>query len=288
MKTAWDYGVNFFDNADIYSMGNGEIVMGNIIRKLGLNRKDLVISSKVFWPTGDGPNDRGLSRKHIMESVHASLQRLNTDYLDFYFCHRYDPEVQLEEVVRAMDDLVHQGKVLYWGTSEWRAGQIASAVAVARQWGLYTPAVEQPQYHMLHRQIVETELVDAAHEHGVGLVVWSPLASGILTGKYNEGFPAGSRMADPNYEWLRQYVTADKIEKVRQLTALSTELGMTVAQLALVWLLRLPEISSVITGASRPEQVHENMKALTFKDKLTPDVLARIESILQANAPAEE
>ncbi|GAB4424066.1 MAG: aldo/keto reductase family protein [Anaerolineae bacterium] len=287
MKAAYDYGVNFFDNADIYAMGQAETVMGNVIKKMGWARKDLVISSKVFWPTGDGPNDRGLSRKHIMESVHASLKRLNTDYLDLYFCHRYDPDVPVEEVVRAMDDLVHQGKILYWGTSEWRGGQIAHATGLARQWGLYPPAVEQPQYNMFKRDVVETELVEAAQQHGVGMVVWSPLASGILTGKYNDGFPEGSRMADPDYHWLRQFVTEERIAKVRALTEVANDLGCTTAQLALVWLLRLPEISSVITGASRAEQVHQNMKALELKDKLTPDVLAKIEEILGNNPNAE-
>lgn len=260
---AYEAGVNFFDNADIYANGNAEIVMGNVIKDL--KRTDLVISSKVFWPTGDGPNDRGLSRKHIMESVHASLKRLGTDYLDFYFCHRYDPETPVEEVVRAMDDLIHQGKVLYWGTSEWRGGQIAHAVGLARQWGLYPPALEQPQYNMFHREIVETELVEAAHEHGVGLVTWSPLASGILTGKYNDGIPDDSRLADPDYHWLRQFVTEERIDKVRRLTEIAGDLGCSMAQLALAWLLRLPEISSVITGASRVSQVHDNMKALEVK-----------------------
>ncbi len=287
MQAAYEHGVNFFDNADIYAMGQAEIVMGNVIRKLGLNRTDLVISSKVFWPFGDGPNDRGLSRKHIMEAVHGSLKRLGTDYLDFYFCHRYDPNVEVEEVVRAMDDLVHQGKVLYWGTSEWRGQQIADAVGVARQWGLYPPAIEQPHYNMFTRHIVETELMDAAHNHGVGLVVWSPLASGVLTGKYNSGIPQASRLADPDYDWLRGVITAERVAKVRQLTEVANELDCSMAQLALVWLLRKPEITSVITGASRAEQVHENMKALEFKDKLTPDVLARIEEIL-ANDPNAE
>lgn len=275
---AYEAGVNFFDNADAYASGNAEIVMGKVIKEI--KRSSLVISSKLFWPTGPGPNDRGLSRKHIMESCHASLKRLGTDYLDLYFCHRYDADTPIEETARAMDDLVHQGKVLYWGTSEWRGSQIADAVKLARQWNLYAPAVEQPQYNMFTRQIVETELVEAAQQHGVGLVVWSPLAAGILTGKYNEGFPADSRMADPNYEWMRQHVTPERIVQVRQLTELARELNASVAQLALAWLLRLPEISSVITGASRTGQVHENIKAAEVKAKLTPDVLARIEEIL--------
>jgi len=276
MLAAYEAGVNFFDNADVYANGRAEVVMGKVIKEL--KRSDLVISSKVFWPTGPGPNDRGLSRKHIMESVHNSLRRLGTDYLDLYFCHRYDPEVPVEEVVRAMDDLVHQGKILYWGTSEWRGGQIAQAVGVARQWGLYPPAVEQPQYNMFTRDVVETELVEAVHQHGIGLVTWSPLASGILTGKYNDGIPAGSRL--DRHTWLRQYLTPERIEAVRQLTEVARELGATTAQLALAWLLRLPEVSSVITGASRVEQVRENLKALDLKPKLTPDVLERIEAIL--------
>lgn len=285
IMAAYEAGVNYFDNADVYASGNAEIVMGHVIKDI--KRSDLVISSKVFWPTGPGPNDRGLSRKHIMESCHTSLKRLGLDYLDLYFCHRYDPEAPVEEVVRAMDDLVHQGKILYWGTSEWRGGQIAHAVGLARQWGLYCPAVEQPQYNMFTRQIVETELVEAARQHGVGLVVWSPLASGILTGKYNEGIPAGSRLADPDYAWLQQFVTEERVAQVRQLTSLASDLGASMAQLALAWLLRLPEISSVITGATRASQVHENLKAAEIKAKLTPEVLARIEEIL-GNDPKKE
>lgn len=276
MLAAHEAGVNYFDNADAYAHGQAEMVMGQIMKDF--KRSDLVISSKVFWPMGSGPNDRGLSRKHIMESLQNSLKRLGTDYLDLYFCHRYDPETPLEEVVRAMDDLVHQGKILYWGTSEWRGAQIAHAVGLARQWGLYSPSVEQPQYHMFKRDVVETELVEAACQHGVGLVTWSPLASGMLTGKYNDGIPAGSRL--DHHEWLRRSLTPGKIEKVRQLTTVAKELGASTAQLALAWLLRLPEVSSVITGASRASQVHENLKAAELKDSLTPEVLERIELIL--------
>ncbi|HXV97583.1 MAG TPA: aldo/keto reductase [Anaerolineae bacterium] len=283
---AYEAGVNFFDNADVYAGGNAETVMGNVIKDL--KRSDLVISSKVFWPTGPGPNDRGLSRKHIMESCHTSLKRLRVEYLDLYFCHRYDPETPVEEVVRAMDDLVHQGKILYWGTSEWRGGQIANAAGQARQWGLYPPAVEQPQYNMFTRQIVETELVEAARQHGVGLVVWSPLASGILTGKYNDGIPAGSRISDPDYAWLKQFVTPERVAKIGQLAEVARELDATIAQLALAWLLRLPEISSVITGASRISQVHENLKAAEVKARLSPEVLARVEEILGNNPNTKE
>jgi voltage-dependent potassium channel beta subunit len=277
MLAAYEAGDNYFDNADVYANGQAEIVMGKIIKDL--KRSDLVISSKTFWPVGPGPNDRGLSRKHIMESAHNSLERLGVDYLDLYFCHRYDPDTPVEEVVRAMDDLVHQGKVLYWGTSEWRGGQIAHAVGLTNQWGLYPPAVEQPQYNMFTREVVETELVEAAHQYGIGLVAWSPLASGILTGKYNDGIPAGSRL--DRHDWLHRSLNPERIEKVRQLTLVAKELGSSEAQLALAWLLRLSEVSSVITGASRVSQVHENLQAAELKDKLTPDVLERIESILQ-------
>lgn len=214
-----------------------------------------------------------------MDSVHNSLRRLGIDYLDLYFCHRYDPDTPVEEVVRAMDDLVHQGKVLYWGTSEWRGGQIAHAVGLTRQWGLYPPAVEQPQYNMFTREVVETELIEAAHQYGIGLVAWSPLASGILTGKYNDGIPAGSRL--DSHDWLHRSLSPERIEKMRQLTLVAKELGSSEAQLALAWLLRLSEVSSVITGASRVSQVHENLQAAELKDKLTPDVLERIESILR-------
>ncbi len=282
---AYEAGINFFDNADMYSKGQAEIVMGNVIKDI--KRTDLVISSKVFWPMGDGPNDRGLSRKHIMESAHASLKRLQTDYLDLYFCHRYDPEVPLEEVVRTMDDLVHQGKVLYWGTSEWRPDQISNAIGLARQWNLYPPAVEQPQYNMFHRENLERHLAGLVQEHGLGLVVWSPLASGILTGKYNDGIPADSRLAIPKYEWLQDFVTEERVAQVRQLTELARELDGTVAQLALAWLLRRDDVSSVITGATRASHVHENLKAAELKSKLTPNVLARIEEIL-GNDPLNE
>jgi voltage-dependent potassium channel beta subunit len=279
MLVAYEAGVNFFDNADAYADGQAEMVMGKVIQEL--KRSDLVVSSKLFWPMGHGPNDRGLSRKHIMESVHNSLRRLGTDYLDLYFCHRYDSETPVEEVVRAMDDLVHQGKILYWGSSEWQGGQIAHAVGLANQWGLYPPAVEQPQYNMFKRDIVEIELAEAAHQHGIGLVTWSPLASGILTGKYNDGIPAGSRLE--HYEWLRPRLSPEHVEKVRQLTMVARELGASVTQLAIAWLLRLPEVSSVITGATRASQVRENLQAAELKGKLAPDVLERIEGILGNN-----
>lgn len=283
MLAAYEAGVNYFDNADVYAEGKSEIIMGKIMKDL--KRSDLVISSKAYWPMGTGPNDKGLSRKHIVESVHNSLERFGTDYLDLFFCHRYDTETPLEEVVRALDDLVHQGKILYWGTSAWRGAQISDAVGVANRWGLYAPAVEQPHYHMFQRDIVETELVEAARQHGVGIVVWSPLNSGILSGKYNDGVPKDSRVE--HHEWLRGALTDEKLDKVRRLTTLAGELDATMAQLALAWLLRMPELSSIITGATRIGQIEENLKAVDVKKQLTPEILERIEAILQNDPNAE-
>ncbi len=286
VEAAMDSGVNYFDNADIYGTSEAEKVMGEIIK--GLDRSKLVLSSKVYFPMSDDPNDRGLSRKHIMESAHKTLKRLGTDYLDLYFCHRYDYESPLDETVRAMSDLVQQGKVLYWGTSEWRAGQITNAHRIAETCRVYAPQVEQPQYNMFHRHRVENELAPNIDDLGYGLVVWSPLASGILTGKYNDGIPKGSRMSMESMSWLQKYLTPQKVEKVRRLTDVAHELGCSMAQLALAWLLREPHISSVITGASRPEQVLENMKALDVLPKLTPDILERIEEILQNDPNSEK
>jgi voltage-dependent potassium channel beta subunit len=282
---AYELGVNFFDNADIYAGGKAESVMGKIIADLP--REALVVSSKVFWPTLPGVNGRGLSRKHIMESCHGSLRRLGSEYLDLYFCHRYDPETPVDEVVRAMDDLVRQGKVLYWGTSEWRAWQLGEAYAHARQGGLYPPAVEQPEYNLLARRIVEGELVQASQDFGFGLVTWSPLRSGVLSGKYAQGTPAGSRMATKGYEWLRDLMTEEALGTARRMGALADELGVTLPQLAIAWLLRLPQVTSVITGATRLEHVDDNVRALEALPLLTPEVLERIEAIL-GNRPTEK
>ena len=278
IHTAYDAGVNFFDTADVYANGRSEEVLGKAIRDLP--RPALVISSKVFWPTMPGPNGRGLSRKHITESVHASLRRLGTDYLDLYFCHRYDPDTPIEEVVRTMSDLIHQGKILYWGTSEWDAAQVSQAIGTARQYGLIPPTVEQPQYNMSHRRRVEDELAPLAREFGLGLVTFSPLFHGILTGKYNEGIPPGSRASLPDMAYMRNRITPERISRVRLLTALASELGYTTAQLAIGWILRRKDVSSVITGATRLEQFDENIAAAEVPDKLTPDLLDRIDQIL--------
>ena len=279
---AFDLGVNFFDNADVYAKGQAEILMGKAIQ--GLPREALVISSKVFWPTMPGPNGRGLSRKHIMESIHASLKRLGLDYLDIYYCHRFDPDTPLEEVVYTMDTLIRQGKILYWGTSEWAAAQITRAWAIARENHWAPPVVEQPQYNMFHRRRVEVDLVPVARDLGIGLTTWSPLFYGILTGKYNEGIPEGSRASLENMAWMRDYITPERIAKVRALTEVANELGISTAQLAIAWLLRVPEVSAVITGATKMYQLEENIAAAEAVDKLTDEVLERIEQILD-NTP---
>lgn len=280
MSAAYDAGVNFFDNAEAYANGNAEVVMGNVIKKLGWRREDIVISSKVFWG-GKGPNDRGLSRKHVYEACRNSLKRLQLDYLDLFFCHRPDPNTPTEETVRAMDDLIHQGMILYWGTSEWSAAEIMRAYAIARELHLTPPQMEQPQYNMLHRERIEKEYTPLYREIGLGTTIWSPLASGLLTGKYNKGIPPHSRATLPGYEWLRESViTAQNIEKVKELQPIATELGCTMAQLGLAWCLKNPNVSTVITGASRPEQVTENMKAPEVEPMLSSDVMERIEAVL--------
>jgi len=288
MSAAYDAGVNFFDNAEAYAQGNAEIVMGNVIKKLELRRESIIVSSKVFWG-GEGPNDRGLSRKHIYEACRNSLKRLQLDYLDLFFCHRPDPNTPIEESVRGMDDLIHQGKILYWGTSEWSAADIMRAHAIAREYGLTPPQMEQPQYNMLHRDRVEKEYLPLYREIGLGTTIWSPLASGLLSGKYDNGIPQGTRATLKGYEWLREYViTPQNIEKVKKLQVIAKELGTTMAQLGLAWCLKNPNVSTVITGASRPEQVVENMKAPEVVPKISSDVMERIETILGNKPQLEE
>jgi voltage-dependent potassium channel beta subunit len=279
MVAAYESGVNFFDNAEGYASGNAEIVMGNVIKQLGWRREDLVISTKIFWG-GSGPNDTGLSHKHIIEGANNALRRLQMDYVDLIFCHRPDPNTPIEETVRAMDILIKQGKAFYWGTSEWSAAEIMRADAVARQYGLTPPTMEQPQYNMFHRERFEREYAPLYKELGYGTTIWSPLASGLLTGKYNDGIPADSRASLEGYEWLQRGITPERIEKVRALKPIADELGASMAQFALAWCLANPNVSTVITGASRPQQVTENMKALEIAPKLTGDVLERIDEVL--------
>jgi len=280
MSRAYDAGVNFFDNAEAYAHGNAETVMGNVIKQLGWKRESLVVSSKVFWG-GDGPNDKGLSKKHIYEACRNSLKRLQLSYLDLFFCHRPDPNTPIEETVRAMDDLVHQGLILYWGTSEWSAVDIMRAHGIARELGMTPPTMEQPQYNMLHRDRVEAEYAPLYREIGLGTTIWSPLASGLLTGKYNKGFPSGTRASLPGYDWLKEsLITPENIAKVKQLEPIANDLGCSLAQLGLAWCLKNPNVSTVMTGASRPEQVVENMKAEDFVDKLDSTLMERIEGVL--------
>lgn len=288
MSRAYDAGVNFFDNAEVYAHGNAEIVMGNVIKKMDWRRESIVVSSKVYWG-GEGPNDLGLSRKHIFEACRNSLRRLQMDYLDLFFCHRPDPDTPIEETVRAMDDLIHQGKILYWGTSEWSAADIMRAYAIAREYDLVPPRMEQPQYNMLHRERVEKEYLPLYREIGLGTTIWSPLASGLLTGKYNNGLPPDTRALLKGYEWLREHVIIPQnVEKVKKLQPIATELGVTMAQLALAWCLKNPNVSTVITGASRPEQVSENMKAIEIVPKLNSDAMERIDVILDNKPTFDE
>jgi aryl-alcohol dehydrogenase-like predicted oxidoreductase len=248
-------------------------VVGKAIKEF--NRTDLVISSKLFWPMSDNINDRGLSRKHIFESIEKSLKRIGTDYLDIYFCHRFDADTAIEETARAMDDLMRQGKVLYWGTSVWEAHQIERAVSVAERYLTFRPSVEQPRYNMIDRHI-EKDILPTCRDHGIGLTVWSPLAQGLLTGKYNSGLPEGSRGATS--QWLERDLNETNVAKVRKLTEIARRLGLTVGQLALAWILRLPEISCAITGATSVEQLEENIKASGVT--LDAATLAEIELIL--------
>lgn len=291
MVKAYNAGVNYFDNAEAYASGQSERMMGNIIQKAGWDRDELVLSTKIFWG-GDGPNESGLSYKHIIEGTNNSLKRLQTDYVDLIFCHRPDVYTPIEETVRAMDQVIRQGKAFYWGTSEWSAEQIREAWHIARRENLRPPLMDQPQYNMFHRHRVEKEYKRLYNEIGLGTTIWSPLASGLLTGKYNDGIPDDSRLALEKYDWLREQLLGtergrQKLEKVQQLAPLTDELGMTMAQLALAWCLKNPDVSTVITGASKPEQVEQNMQTLQHVDKLTPEVMDRIEQILD-NRPDPE
>lgn len=291
MVTAYEAGVNFFDNAEAYARGNAEIVMGNVIKKTGWKRSDLVISTKIFWG-GDGPNDCGLSRKHIFEGTNAALKRLQMDYVDLIFCHRPDLYTPIEETVWAMNQIVQQGKALYWGTSEWSAAQIMDAYGIARREHLIPPLMEQPEYHMFARQRVEREYAPLYRSIGLGTTIWSPLASGLLTGKYNNGIPEGTRLSLDGYDWLKKWFESDEvkanIEKVKALTIVAQDLGCSTAQLALAWCLKNPNVSTAITGASKAAQVSENMKALDYLPLLNEDILKRIEAILQNKPEVEE
>lgn len=273
---AYEQGVNFFDQADIYVKGKSEEMMGEVLRELP--RHTLVISSKVFWPMSDDVNDRGLSRKHVLESIDKTLKRLGTDYLDVYFAHRYDETVPMEEIVMAFDQVIRSGRAMYWGTSMWPAARIAQAVEFARAHGLHAPVTEQPEYSMLRRERVEDEILPYTEGAGVGLVVWSPLAMGLLTGKYDGGGSEGSRLSE-NDNFGKNFLTPENIQKVRDLKPVADELGITRAQLALAWILRQPGVSSVITGATRTDQIEDTVKAAGIK--LSAEQIGRIDEILK-------
>ncbi|AWN23000.1 aldo/keto reductase [Deinococcus irradiatisoli] len=272
---AYDEGVNYFDEADVYARGKSEELMGSVLSELP--RQNLVIASKVFWPMSDNVNDRGLSRKHVLESIRGTLKRLQTDYLDIYFAHRYDPDVPMEEIVMAFDQVIRNGQALYWGTSMWPAARIAQAVEFAKAHGLHAPVVEQPEYSMIRRERVEKEILPYTEGAGVGLVVWSPLAMGLLTGKYDEGKPAGARLTEKE-NWGKNLLTDENIQKVRDLKPVADDLGLTRAQLALAWILRQPGVSSVITGATKVSQIEDTVKAAGVN--LSEDVVSRIEDVL--------
>ncbi|MGF1485311.1 MAG: potassium channel beta subunit family protein [Opitutales bacterium] len=286
MTTAYDAGVNFFDNAEAYADGNAETVMGAILKKLGWRRDSFCVSSKVFFGIDERkPTQRGCSRKHLTDACHAALQRFQLDYIDLYYCHRHDPETPIEETVSVMTDLVRQGKILYWGTSEWSAQQITQAHAVARQYNLYPPTMEQPQYHLFHRERFEKEYAPLyAAPYGMGTTIWSPLASGLLTGKFSGGtVPEGSRMGMEGMEWLAARLDEDWgkdiIRRADELKPLAEELGMSLPRMAIAWVLKNPNVTTAILGASKVAQLEENLKAIDDLAKLDDSVMERIEAI---------
>ena len=282
MAAAYAAGVNFFDNAEVYAKGAAETIMGEALVKLGWRRSSFVVSTKFYWGLHDGPNEKNtLNRKYLRGAIDASLARLGLEYVDLVFCHRPDPDTPIEETVWAMHDMVAQGKALYWGTSEWSAAEIVRAWEIAERLHLHKPVMEQPQYNLLHRERVEREYARLYDDLGLGTTTWSPLASGLLTGKYDGGVPPDSRGAVKGYEWLAERLTdAAKLAQVRRLAPVARDLGCTMAQLAIAWCLKNPRVSTVITGASRVAQVHENMKALDVVGKLDSGVMARIDAAL--------
>ncbi len=281
LALAHDRGVNYFDNAETYNNGVAEQVMGDVLADLRFPRDSYCVSSKVFFGAVDNPlpTQRGLSRKHVTEACHQALQRLRVDYLDLYFCHRPDPDTPVAETVAAMDTLIRQGKVLYWGTSEWPVEAIEEAHRVARENHFYAPIVEQPQYNLLHRERVEVEYAPLYEKYGMGTTIWSPLGSGLLSGKYNDGIPADSRLAQPGYEWLRKSVLGEgdeRLAKVRALQPVADELGTNMAQLAIAWCLLNPRVSTVMLGASKREQLAQNLDALDLLPKLDVSIAKRV------------
>jgi voltage-dependent potassium channel beta subunit len=286
MAAAYDKGVNFFDNAEMYAAGKSEEIMGAALKKLGWRRASYLVSTKLYWGLNEGPNEKNtLNRKYLMQGIDGSLKRLDMDFVDLLFCHRPDPDTPMEEVVWAMNDIVASGKALYWGTSEWSAEQIRQAWEIADRRNLRKPQMEQPQYSLLDRDKVENDYKRLYADIGLGLTTWSPLASGVLSGKYAQGIPADSRLALPGYEWLKKHFSADVLKSAAALGPIAKDLGGTPSQLAIAWCVRNPHVSTVITGASRLSQLEENLGALDLVPKLSPEVLARIDAAME---PARE
>lgn len=284
MAQAYEAGVNFFDNAEVYSAGKSEEMMGRVLKKMNWDRTSYVLSSKAFFGwrgEANKPNQHGLSRKHLMEACHEALTRLQVDYLDLYYCHRPDKNVPIEEVVRTMNTLIQQGKILYWGTSEWSAAEIVEAHMVAKEAGLEGPAVEQPEYNLFNRRKVEVDYAPIFRNIGMGTTIWSPLASGLLTGKYNNGIPEGSRLSLEGYEWLRDKAMAkERLAGVKALGEYAEELGVSLATLSIAWCISNPNVTTAILGATKESQLAENLKALDVLPLLTPEVKVRIDEIM--------
>ena len=283
MAAAYDAGVNFFDNAEAYAGGESEILMGAALKKLGWRRGSYLVSTKLFWGLHDGPNERNtLNRKYLLESIDGSLKRLDLDYVDLLYCHRADPSTPIEETVWAMHNIIERGKALYWGTSEWEAADVISAIEIAERHHLHKPVVEQPVYNLFERHRFGPDYNPVYQDYGYGATTWSPLASGLLTGKYSEGIPSDSRGAIREFDWLHEQVTdANRLAKVSALKPLADQMGASLAQFSIAWCLQNPHVSTVMTGASRVEQVRENMKAIDYVDSFTPDVMTEIDRIFE-------
>ena len=285
MGIAYDNGINFFDNAEVYALGESEKMMGRVLKKKKWDRTSYTISSKVFWGwrgKGNKPNQTGLSRKHVLEACDEALQRLGVDYLDMFFCHRPDKNTPIEETVWAMNHLIQQGKILYWGTSEWSGVEIMEAHRVAEHYRLIGPTMEQPQYNLFEREKIDKEYLDIFKTVGMGTTIWSPLASGLLSGKYNDGIPKGSRFALEGFDWLKErWVMDEKMKKVKKLSELANKLGVTTAALSIAWCIKNPNVSTAILGATKKVQLLDNLKALDAVEKLSPEVMEKIEGIMK-------
>ncbi len=283
IKYAFDQGINFFDNAEVYGQGTSEIIMGKVFKQLKLPRDEFCVSSKVFWG-GQKPTQNGLNKKHVFDACQAALKRLQVQYLDLYFCHRPDPKTPIEETVWIMNDLIASGLVLYWGTSQWPKEKLIEAYGICEKRNLRAPTMEQPEYNMFQRSKVEVEFLTLYQKYGLGLTTWSPLASGLLSGKYNNGIPKGSRATFQNLAWLKEHIYSkegkQKIDRIKKLNNIANDLGMKMSQLAIAWCLKNSNVSSIILGASKLDQLKENLKSITFLDQLTPDILNQIETIL--------